>query len=71
MTKMKDFESEIRQEFMQSDAKYCVYCTEPKDGKTTCCSEYHFVPFSSLYPQDQAILIQEQLDEYNKWSATQ
>lgn len=71
MTKMKNFESEIRQEFMQSDTKYCVYCTEPKDDKMTCCGEYHFVPFSSLYPQDQAMLIQEQLDEYNKWSAAQ
>jgi hypothetical protein len=56
---------------MQSDTLYCVYCTETKDDKMTCCEEYHFVPFSSLYPQDQAMLIQEQLDEYNKWSAAQ
>jgi hypothetical protein len=69
--KMKNFEAQIRQEFMQSDVRYCVYCIEPKDDKITCCGEYDFVPFRSLYPQDQRILIQKQLNEYNKWSAAQ
>lgn len=69
--KMKSFRDEIHNELMQSDTLYCVYCTEPKGDRTTCCSEYHFVNFSNLYPQDQDAIIQEQLDQYEKWSKDQ
>ena len=69
--KMKDFKSEIHKELMHSDTLYCVYCIEPKGDKIVCCEEYHFVNFSNLYPQDQDILIQEQLEEYEKWSKNQ
>lgn len=69
--KMKEFEEEIRKELMQSDTLYCVYCMEPKGDNTVCCHEYHFVTFNEMYPQDQQALVQEQLDEYEKWSKAQ
>lgn len=70
MTKMKNFEQEIREEFAKSSTLYCCYCCQPKSG-FGCCGENHFVSFGDLYPEDQDMLVQEQLDEYNKWSAAQ
>ena len=66
--KLKDFREEIRDELMRSTTEYCCYCCTPKGSKYVCCGECHFVQFSDLYEEDQNELIQNELDEYEKWS---
>ena len=68
---MKTFREEVREELMQSSTLYCCYCTTPKGENTTCCSEYHFVTFKDLYPSDQDMLIQDQVEDYEQWVKTQ
>lgn len=45
------------------DELYCVYCLTPKGDRFSCCQENHFVPFDDLYPEDQAVLLEEMKDE--------
>jgi len=68
---MKTFREEVREELMQSSTLYCCYCTTEKGDKTHCCSEYHFVTFKDLYPSDQDMLIQDQVEDYEQWVKTQ
>ena len=68
---MKTFREEVREELMQSSTLYCCYCTTEKGDKTHCCSEYHFVAFKDLYPSDQDMLIQDQVEDYEQWVKTQ
>ena len=65
---MKEFYQQLKQEFMQSDTEYCYYCLEPKGDKWSCCKENHFGTFSDLPEDDQAFLIQEEIDEYERLS---
>lgn len=41
--------------------EYCVYCNEARDGKSGCCQENHFVPFSDLDTETQFEIITEEL----------
>jgi hypothetical protein len=66
--KLKNFREEIRSELMSSPTQYCCYCTEPKRGKYSCCSENHFVTFGDLYEEDQNAIIQDEVDQYEDWS---
>jgi len=66
--KLKTFADNIREELKRSGELYCCYCAMPKGEKWHCCQENHFVPFGDLYEEDQNMLIQEAIDEYEDWS---
>ena len=66
--KLKTFADNIREELKQSDELYCCYCAMPKGEKWHCCKENHFVAFSDLYEEDQNLLIQNEIDEYERLS---
>ena len=59
--KMKSLYQQYKEEFMASSTEYCCYCLEPRDGKTGCCQENHFVEFKDLYPEDQSQIIEDEL----------
>jgi hypothetical protein len=65
--KIKNFVQEIKDELNRSNTLYCCYCAMPKGDKYVCCQENHFVLFSDLYEEDQAAIIEEELDAYETW----
>lgn len=65
MSKLKEFAQELREQFMQSDQQYCCYCGNARQS-VFCCGEHHFVPFSDLYEDMQDVILQEELETYEK-----
>jgi len=51
---------------LQDGGPYCCYCCQPKGCSISCCEENHFVPFSSLYADDQKAMIDEQIFEFEE-----
>ena len=66
--KLKTFADNIKEELSKSREEYCYYCLTPKGEKWHCCKENHFGTFSDLPEDDQAFLIQEEIDEYERLS---
>lgn len=66
--KLKTFADNIKEELSQSDEQYCYYCLTPKGTKWHCCHENHFGTFSDLDDDLQKILIQAEIDEYERLS---
>jgi len=68
MEKRRDFRGELDYEFKTSVAQYCGYCLQPRAERLSCCHEAHWKEYSELPPEKQAILIDEQVGIYEKWS---
>lgn len=68
MEQRKTFEEELVSEFMNSDMQYCLYCLTPKGDKLHCCEESDFGTFAELPKEDQAILVEEEVEAYKEWS---
>ena len=49
---------------LKDGGPYCCYCLQPRGGAISCCEESDFVPFSSLYAEDQKAMIDEQMFEF-------
>lgn len=69
--RVKEYQQQLINEHMRSDALYCCYCMEPKYDKWHCCQENHFVTFSDLDEDTQKEMIAWEIEEYEKWSKTQ
>ena len=66
MSKIKEFAQEMREEFMASEQKYCVYCGEEKSEKYDCCGENHYVEFADLFEDVQNVILDAEIKQYEK-----
>ena len=46
-----------------AEIKYCPYCLNIMGNKIVCCEESDFIEFKELQPEQQKLIIQQELDE--------
>ena len=54
-------------ELQKSNDLYCPYCLKI-NSSGVCCNDYKFVEFNKLTPNDQDLLVQEMVDEYESYA---
>lgn len=68
--KMKTYKERLHEELTKETQEYCCYCGQQRYS-LGCCGEVHFVTYKEMDKEWQEDILENQLEEYIKWSEKQ
>ena len=68
--KVKNYREQLHEELLKDSREFCCYCGTERH-KFGCCGEVHYVTYADMDEEEQAEMLEHELEEYEKWSKEQ